>query len=341
MNERIRVGLVGAGRIVQEGHLPAYLANRDVIDVTAVADPDQRSAAEAGDALGIPPGYRYAGLSELLDRHALDLVVVASPSHEHHRAVVSALARHVGVICEKPLCLDASELASIKAAAGARGFVAVLHNYLAKPGWRHVIDLIREGRLGMPTMVRFEELSDDHWRLPGAPRSSWRQRAELGGGPLRDNLYHALYLAEQVLGSPLYRASGQQAALAHGYPAGDTAMIVARHLSGALSQATAAWCFPGLSRATTEICGTKAAIRYDYWAEPGFYYLDDGSGPEQIAVPGWTADLESGYIVGFRDIVRRFRSGLPPEHGVADAERIMRVMAQVPLAARHEGGRNV
>jgi len=343
MSAPLRVGLVGAGRIVREGHLPAYLASTSFLNVVAVADPDASRAAEVAGPLGIPAGHQYPGHAELLDEPGLDLVVVASPSHTHHGAVVAALGRGVGVICEKPLCVDQAGLASVRAEAdraaarGAGGFVAVLHNYLAKPGWRQLIALIREGRIGEPRLARFEELSRDHWRSVGATGSSWREYAEYGGGPLQDNLYHALYLAEQLLGSPLVHATGDQAALVHPYPAGDTAIVLARHRNGAMTQATGAWSFPGWSRASAEIWGTTAAVRYDYWSEPDQIYLDAEGASEVIRVPGWSEELKSGYAASFREIADRFRAGAPAPWGPADAQRLMRIMHQVQSAtARRE-----
>ena len=55
----LRVGLVGTGRIVQEGHLPAYQANYDLMRIMALADPSPAQSAAVGDQLGIPPAARY------------------------------------------------------------------------------------------------------------------------------------------------------------------------------------------------------------------------------------------------------------------------------------------
>jgi predicted dehydrogenase len=326
----VRAGLVGAGRIVREGHVPAYLANHDILAVTAVADPDARAVAAVAGALGVPPGRRYPGLAPLLDASDLDLVVIASPPRYHHEAVTSALARGLGVICEKPLCLSVAELQAIKAAAGGQGFVAVMHNYLARPGWRHLLSLVRSGAIGTPVIARFEELSGDRWRRPGDAAASWRESAGQGGGPLTDNLYHSLYLSEQILGSPLRAACGHQAALRHSYPAGDIAMVTVRHDNGSLTQATGSWCYQGWSRAIAEVHGHKAVLRYRYWGEPGRLWLDEAGTETEIAVPGWDDELESGYTVSFREIVTQFRSGGPPPSGIEDAARILNVVNQVP-----------
>ena len=329
--DRVRIGLIGAGRIVREHHVPAYLINSDLLEVRAVADPANAGREAVGDALGIPARRRHASLADLLAQGDLDLVVVASPPAAHHEAVTGALARRIAVVSEKPLGLDQAELDRVRIAAAPAGFVAVVHNYLTKPGWQHLINLVRADRIGRPVMVRFEELADDHWRLPKDAAESWRQRPQRGGGPLRDNLYHALYLAEEILGSPLRRAAGEQAALLHDYPAGDTAVIAARHRNGTLTQATAAWSYLGQSRAVAEVLGTKGVLTYRYWAEPDRLRIDSPAGPaEVVPVPGWSEALDSGYAAFFRATAIRFRSGQPPLFTIGDAERIMRAIGQVP-----------
>jgi predicted dehydrogenase len=331
----LRAGLIGTGRIATEGHLPAYRANADLIRVVAVADPDAHCANRVGDLLGVPLARRHADAATLIEGAGLDLIVVASPPRAHYSAIVAALRHGLAVICEKPLCLDAGEIAGVRASTRPDGFVAVLHNYLDKPGWRQLISWVGHGRIGAPRMVRIEELSDDHWRLPNAPTESWRQRADDGGGPLRDNLYHAIYLVERLVGSPLADLSGQQAALVHPYPSGDSAAVVGRHHNGALSTATAAWSYGGAPRATAEVWGTDGVLRYQYWAGPGVIYLDRGGDSTALAVPGWSPQAESGYRDAFRTALERIRDGGPAPYGIDDAARVLDLLdlaVDVPTA---------
>jgi predicted dehydrogenase len=324
---RLRVGLVGTGRIVQECHLPAYQAHGDLLQVVAVADPQAARAAAVGDALGVPPEARYLGVTAMLAGTELDLVVVASPPAAHHDAVVAAAAAGVAVICEKPVCPDLASLTALQAAVGD-AFVAVMHNYLVKPGWRHVAEVLRQGLIGLPRLIRIEELADDYWRRPGESSESWREEAAQGG-PLRDNLYHAFYLAEYLAGSPIARVVGEQAALVHPYPGGDAVAVVGRHDNGTLLQGTVAWCHRGHPRGSMELIGTTGTLYYDYWAEPGRFRIDADGRTDTIEVPNWTERDESGYGFAFRAIVDQLRKGDPPPQGLADAYRTMCAIHQV------------
>jgi predicted dehydrogenase len=323
----LRVGLVGAGRIVQEAHLPAYQANYDQMRVVALADPNPANAMAAGDQLGIPPAARYPDAAGLLADAELDLVVVASPPAAHCDAILAAVARGLAVICEKPVCPDLDTLAGLQAAIGD-AFVAVMHNYLVKPGWRQIADVLQQGRIGAPRLIRFEELADDYWRRPGESAGSWREEAGQGG-PLSDNLYHAFYLAEYLLGSPLTRVRGEQAALVHPYPGGDAVLVVGRHDNGALFQGTVAWCHRGHPRGSMELVGTKGTLRYDYWSEPERFMIGANGRTETFDVPNWTECDETGYAVAFRSIADHLRKGDPPPQGLSDAYRMMWAIHQV------------
>ncbi|MGH9137289.1 MAG: Gfo/Idh/MocA family protein [Acidimicrobiales bacterium] len=334
--------MIGAGQIACEGHIPGYRANEDLVDVVAVVDPDSARRRLAAERLPVAPSVSVATLAEALDSVAVDAVVIASPPASHAAVILDALSRGVAVVCEKPLCRSGEELDVIRAAAAAGGgHVAVLHNYLYKPGWRTLFDLVESGRIGVPVMARFEELSDNYWQAPQTP---WREDPANGGGPLRDQLYHAIYLAERVLGSRIVTVQATQASLVHRYPAGDAATLALRHENGSLTQATTSWCYTGRRRGVMEAVGTDACIRYEYWERPGELILEQGSAVEPIVVEGADSLTEWGYPAAFRDTFGRLLAGRQPACGIDDAARVVAVMEQagtavLPMRSRRFSGR--
>ena len=62
--EKLRVGIIGAGNIAQSSHLPVY-AERDDVEVVAIADLNLERAQEAAKIFGIPNAY--ASVEELLE----------------------------------------------------------------------------------------------------------------------------------------------------------------------------------------------------------------------------------------------------------------------------------
>src|SRR5947207_8154917 len=70
----LRLGLVGCGRLAERGYVPAAeLA--DGVRLAAVADPVAERCERV--APGLP---RFASAAELLNAHAADLVVLATPA---------------------------------------------------------------------------------------------------------------------------------------------------------------------------------------------------------------------------------------------------------------------
>ncbi|MGB5560239.1 MAG: Gfo/Idh/MocA family oxidoreductase, partial [Paracoccaceae bacterium] len=57
----------------------------------------------------LPDTKIYTKYKELLQKEALDAVVIATPSRMHAPMVRAALERGIHVFCEKPFCLDWQE----------------------------------------------------------------------------------------------------------------------------------------------------------------------------------------------------------------------------------------
>jgi predicted dehydrogenase len=91
---RIRVGIVGLGKIALEEHAPALLAN-DAYHIAACVS----TCAQLG---GVP---FYSSIDTMLDGcPELDAVAVCTPPQAHYEAAKSALLRGKHVLLEKPPC---------------------------------------------------------------------------------------------------------------------------------------------------------------------------------------------------------------------------------------------
>ena len=93
---------IGAGRMGRT-HLRA-LAGSDRVRVAAVAEmsPAARAAVDA------PGAELYESTAEMLDRAALDGVLIAAPTDQHSAIIAQVAARGVPILCEKPCGLSAA-----------------------------------------------------------------------------------------------------------------------------------------------------------------------------------------------------------------------------------------
>lgn len=105
--KRIRIGLVGVGKIARDQHIPALRANGNY-DLVACAS---RNAQVDGVA-------NHASLAEMLDAHPdLDAVAISTPPQVHYEAASLALARGKHVFLEKPPCSTTAQLDRLAARA--------------------------------------------------------------------------------------------------------------------------------------------------------------------------------------------------------------------------------
>ena len=142
------IGLIGAGRMGRT-HLRA-LAGSDVVKVTAIAE----MSAAAREAVAAPGVSVYESVAEMLDRTALDGVLVAAPTDQHGAIIAEVAARGLPILCEKPCGLTAAAVQMSARAAAAAGVplqVAYWRRFV--PGLRQLHDRIAAGELGVIHLV--------------------------------------------------------------------------------------------------------------------------------------------------------------------------------------------
>ncbi len=194
---KLRGAIVGFGAVAAEGHLPGW-ATRPEVQIVAICDP---VAERRHLALRILKGVRvYDDPGLMLDGERPDLVDVASPPAFHAAAVRAALEFGAHVMVEKPLCLGLEEFDSLVELARIRGRVLMcVHNWKHAPAYRRAFELVASGRLGTVREITLERLRTGPAGGEG-PGARWRRDPALGGGILIDHGWHALYLAQWLMG---------------------------------------------------------------------------------------------------------------------------------------------
>jgi len=193
--KKIRIAVVGLGKM---GLSHFALVN---------AHPDTETLA--CDATGflvdvlrknLPETKIYTKYEELLQKEALDAVVIATPSRMHAPMVRAALDRGIHVFCEKPFCLDWREAEELAGIAEERGLVnQVGYHYRYVGAFRRMKEILDAGALGRVTHVLAEAYGPVILR---PKRQSWRSQKAEGGGCLYDYAAHPLNLLNWVFGAP-------------------------------------------------------------------------------------------------------------------------------------------
>lgn len=126
----MRLGLAGCGRIAELGYVPAALATPGV-EIVAFTDPDRERLARCRAAWARDGGEAEAfdDVAALLDRAAIDLLVVAAPAAAHLPVAEAAASAGVRSLVEKPPAADLSGARRL-AALDPQPFVAFNRRFL-------------------------------------------------------------------------------------------------------------------------------------------------------------------------------------------------------------------
>ncbi|MBI4279568.1 MAG: Gfo/Idh/MocA family oxidoreductase [Armatimonadetes bacterium] len=202
MRSRVRVAMIGMGRWGTRVHL-ATLAERDGVDIVAIADPHAPDLRFMAEQHGIAHTYRdaYALLDEVRD---LDAVVVVTPTDTHRDICLAAFHRGLHVFCEKPLAYDVAQAREMADAARANGLITKMgFNFRYSPVIQRMKQLIDGGSIGK--LHLFESLTVNHQFIdPERPRHWKMERARANGGVFVEYGCHSIDLA-LWLGGPITR----------------------------------------------------------------------------------------------------------------------------------------
>lgn len=201
MSKPIGVAIVGCGRI-SDLHGLGY-QGLESARIVAVTDPNQARAREKANKWGVKKIYR--DYQQVLDDPEVDLVELLTPHHLHCSMTIAACKAGKHVSVQKPMAIDSREATLMIAAANAAKVkLRIYENFVFYPPAVRARELIKNGAIGEPRMIRMHVSTgtgDTGWKIP---LSAWLWRIDdkkSGGGPLVfDHGYHLFSLAYDLLG---------------------------------------------------------------------------------------------------------------------------------------------
>ncbi|MDQ3854931.1 MAG: Gfo/Idh/MocA family oxidoreductase [Chloroflexota bacterium] len=329
----VTLGIVGCGRIVEEGHAPALRQLGDHSRVVALADPSQERRDVIAASLGTPNARGYASWQQMLAEEQLDAVLIALPHFLHEPAIADAATAGVDVISEKPLAATLEEADRIGQAVRRAGVrLAVVHNYTYNPAVTAALDAIHQGRIGTTFFIRSEGLGGSHYRGrdPNAP--DWRtQRAMGGGGALTDNGYHNMYVSEAEAQSPVVRVYASVGRYVRQQDVDDHAAALLTHANGATTSVQISWAVNGGGLPVHEVHGTAGSIRYGQGGVP--VEIHENSVGEWR--PLLTAEEGQGntFVGALRDIFTAWAEGRDAPTGFREARHNLAILRAAYLSS--------
>jgi predicted dehydrogenase len=180
MSEKLRVGVIGAGRWCASAHLPGFYRS-PLSDIVMIADLHIDLAEARAKEFDIPEVT--TDYEKILSRSDIDVVDVVTRG-DHQDLVFAALEAGMHVLVEKPVCHDyrdvlrAHELAQSK---GLKTKVGLTFRYA--PAIQYMFELVREGFIGKPFVFNGYE-QNSQWLNPDNPMDKRIHRTPPVGEPL-------------------------------------------------------------------------------------------------------------------------------------------------------------
>ncbi len=177
--QELNIGIVGAGSIVRDRHLPA-LQKIDGVHVAAVCNSSLESGHRFCEEFGLQAKVVSSWL-ELVAMKNLDIVWIGTTPCLHNQVTLAALAAEKHVFCQARMAMDLTEAKQMYAASQQLTHLVTMlcpppHGMAAG---RFMKQLLDEDVIGTPRYVRLRSLSDA-FIDPDEP-AHWRQRRELSG----------------------------------------------------------------------------------------------------------------------------------------------------------------
>jgi predicted dehydrogenase len=178
-NQKLRVGIVGAGGIVRRRHLPALIKNPDV-EIVAVSNSSYESA-EKFCREELPQATPMRNWADLLALPDIDIIWIGTPPYMHSAVTISALEAGKHVFCQARMSMDLAEAKEMLAASKRYPELVTM---LCPPPYGMRADLLvkkllAENYIGRPHHVRLQCFTGAY--LDADAPAHWRQRIEISG----------------------------------------------------------------------------------------------------------------------------------------------------------------
>jgi predicted dehydrogenase len=305
-SRRLRMGIVGGGRISKVQSLGMRLSDRWEVSAGAFSTDRDRSAAR-GREWYLPQDRIYTDYRQMAEVEAgredgIDAVTITTPNDSHYDIAREFAARGFHVFCEKPMTTSVETSLELVAAVRSAGIrLCVAHAYAGHAMVRQAREMIRSGSIGRVRQVHVEYAQE--WMLGEEIQSfshvKWRQDPARSGGTActADIGTHAHHLAAFVSGLEMTRLRAELLVCGPLKQLDDTVYVNARFegdVPGLLwASQVAAGNFVGLR---FRIYGDTGGLEWDQ-EKPDFLYYSKVGQPAQV--------VRRGYGGGNSDSVER------------------------------------
>ena len=195
MNGKLRIGVIGAGRIgkLHSNNLANRVPNAQLVCISDVYEPAAKAQAEK---LGIAYTTDY---HDILNDPTIDAVFICSSTDTHSPISIEAAKAGKHIFCEKPIDHDLDKIKAVLEEVKKSGVkYQVGFNRRFDRNFKHVHDVVKNGGIGDVHIVKVTS------RDPEAPPISY---VKVSGGIFVDMTIHDFDMVRYLSGSEVDEVS--------------------------------------------------------------------------------------------------------------------------------------
>ena len=209
LNRRLRLGVVGGGRISGMQATAARMTDRWEVVAGAMSSDPERAKARGAEWY-FAPDRSYSSFEEMAKTEAarpdgVDAVMITTPNHAHFEGAKAFLEAGIDVLCDKPLTNEVAEAEALVDLTNQSGMVfGVCYTMSCFPMIRQAREIVASGAIGKINQIHVEFMQD--WMVPEdvaeADHVKWRLDPKKSGRTscVGDIGTHAAHLAGFVSG---------------------------------------------------------------------------------------------------------------------------------------------
>lgn len=197
--KKVKVGLVGCGRVSRTAHYSAINKHSDLFEFIAVCDHVTERAETWAKENSVKA---YTSFDAMLSNEELDLVAINTPNGSHAKLGIKAANAGVHVMVEKPLTMTLEDADALIDACEDNGveLFCVKQNRFNETNklLKSCVDKGRFGRISSCNMVV-------SWRreLPYYTEDNgWRGQRDMAGGVFTNQSVHYIDMMQWLIGAP-------------------------------------------------------------------------------------------------------------------------------------------
>lgn len=320
INGTVSWGIVGCGDVCEVKSGPAFnkVPNSRLV---AVMRRDAEKVKDFADRHGVP--HFYTDAKQLISDPDVNAIYIATPPALHEQYTEWALQAGKPVYVEKPVALDAASCwRMMQWEKEYQQRVSVAHYRRGLSLFRTVKELIKEGIIGRPRLIKIETLQPASKQNPHRSADAWRLNPDIsGGGLFHDLAPHQLDILYWIFGEPgdVYIRTANQG---KEYQVPDLTILNAGFANDLYLDGL--WSFSVAEEASRDICeiiGDEGVIRFSFFRPA----------PIELITKNGTRILEREFPVNVQhphieNVVRYFRGEEENPCSLQDALVIMNIL---------------